>query len=253
MSRALWPVALSVLGLLAGCADGVDALDLSDADGDGLTATEELALGTDPDRADTDGDGYSDPDELAFGSDPTDPDDRIYQGGWPWRADKDQLDQGAWDERPREGEAVPWLTAVDQFGDDVVLGDFAGEGPVVVDLSTEWCGICREMSTWLVGPGDRTWDGQYPGVREAVQDGGVRWITVLSQDHEGRPSDWATSARWDAELGHERIPVLADPRGRYTDWSKSFGYPTLILLDADLRLVHLESGYAGTLQELSER
>jgi thiol-disulfide isomerase/thioredoxin len=42
-----------------------------DTDGDGLTDSEEAALGTNPDLADTDGDGISDGDEAAVGTDPT--------------------------------------------------------------------------------------------------------------------------------------------------------------------------------------
>jgi len=247
--------AVSALGLLAACAGGPgpspEALDSSDADGDGLTAQEEAELGTDPDRADTDTDGYSDGDEVLAGTDPTDADDRIYQGGWPWRADKASLEQGAWDQRPREGEPVPWLTAVDQYGDTVVLGDFAGQGPVVVDLSTEWCGICRDMSTWLVGPGDPSWDQAYPGVREGVQSGRIRWITVLSQDARSGPADRATAQRWHQDVGHERIPVLADPQGRYSEWGRAWAYPSLLLLDDSLHLVRFNRGYDDTLQELS--
>ena len=41
-----------------------------DTDGDGLTDTEETALGTDPNVADTDGDGFSDGQEVAAKTDP---------------------------------------------------------------------------------------------------------------------------------------------------------------------------------------
>jgi len=43
---------------------------MQDADFDGLTALEELTLGTDPGKRDTDGDGVSDGDEVAAGTDP---------------------------------------------------------------------------------------------------------------------------------------------------------------------------------------
>lgn|GEM_PF-201804 len=45
----------------------------TDFDGDGLTETEELAIGTDPNNPDTDGDHVSDGDEVAAGTDPLDP------------------------------------------------------------------------------------------------------------------------------------------------------------------------------------
>ncbi|MEM9478851.1 MAG: hypothetical protein AAGA58_04220 [Verrucomicrobiota bacterium] len=44
-----------------------------DGDGDGLTARDELGLGTDPNKRDTDGDGQDDGLELKIGTDPLDP------------------------------------------------------------------------------------------------------------------------------------------------------------------------------------
>jgi len=45
----------------------------SDADGDGLSASDEFVLGTVPNEADTDGDGYDDGREVDAGTDPLDP------------------------------------------------------------------------------------------------------------------------------------------------------------------------------------
>jgi hypothetical protein len=44
-----------------------------DTDGDGLSDSQEAALGTDPSTPDSDGDGYTDKQEVDFGSNPTDP------------------------------------------------------------------------------------------------------------------------------------------------------------------------------------
>jgi hypothetical protein len=53
--------------------DGIGDVCDPDADNDGLTNSEETALGTDPLKADTDGDGFSDKVEVDAGSNPLNP------------------------------------------------------------------------------------------------------------------------------------------------------------------------------------
>lgn len=48
----------------------VPGMDVTDADGDGLTLDEETRLGTRDDRLDTDGDGLEDNEELFFNTNP---------------------------------------------------------------------------------------------------------------------------------------------------------------------------------------
>ncbi len=56
-----------------GCAAVGDSCEGFDRDGDGLSESEEHALGTDPLDPDTDGDGFSDGEEVLAVSDPLDP------------------------------------------------------------------------------------------------------------------------------------------------------------------------------------
>ncbi|MFH1463339.1 MAG: hypothetical protein ABIO70_03030 [Pseudomonadota bacterium] len=53
-----------------------------DADGDGLTDTEEAALGTDPADPDSDDDGFGDGDEVAAGTNPLYAHGHPYTGGY---------------------------------------------------------------------------------------------------------------------------------------------------------------------------
>ncbi len=105
--------------------------DDPDSDDDRLEDGDEVDIGTDPLVWDTDLDGYSDGDEDYELRDPLDPNDRIYQGYWPYYRDKDLLGQ------PFEGQGFPIgeqlfdFQSYDQFKDRVRLYDFAAD-------STQW-------------------------------------------------------------------------------------------------------------------
>ena len=94
----------------------------SDHDGDGLTAEEEAALGTDPSNPDTDGDGYEDGQEHDELFDPTDPDDHPYTGGWGRDPCFDDFVPASYD----PGDVIADFALVDQFGDTVHVRDFCG-------------------------------------------------------------------------------------------------------------------------------
>ena len=74
------------------------------------------------------------------------------------------LPRGSWDDPPTLGEPIPPLVTVDADGEPVDLYDLAGDVPIVVDMSTEWCGICREIAAWLAGAHDPSSDAEWPGV-----------------------------------------------------------------------------------------
>lgn len=166
---------------------------------------------------------------------------RSYSGGWPVRPDRDAIPTGSWGTRPRVGEPFPPLVGLDAFGDEVHLYDFAGDAPVVLDLSTVWCGICQEMAAWIDGSTD---EGFSPlALRDAIDAGEVRWITVLSEGASGAPATEADVRAWHAAFPHPRVPVLLDAQGQTADYVRAFGYPRLVLLDADLRLVAYDQSY----------
>ena len=225
----------------------------ADLDGDGLSAAEEAALGTDPANPDTDADAYLDGWEVTEGSDPLDPSSRIYQGGWPYDPNKDAREAGDWDGPPYLGRIVPRLVAPDQHGDRVDLYDFGGEPIIVLDFSTVWCEICREQAAWLAGAPVDLLDQRYPGVPELIDRGELRWITFLAENAAGGPPTVADAAAWDADFPHPQIPVLADEANQLGPWLGVWGYPTLAVTDGDLRLVTYDdhNPYDEVLQALS--
>lgn len=143
-----WPI----LWCLVGCVGDADGDGLtnaherelgtdphsSDTDGDGLSDPFELHIGTDPRSADTDGDGYEDKWEWDAGTDPNDPDDGLYEGGYPYSpcgADLlgTELEPG---EYVQIGDVVPDIVFTrDRFDQAVALHHFVGlEVPVVVTV-----------------------------------------------------------------------------------------------------------------------
>jgi thiol-disulfide isomerase/thioredoxin len=216
----------------------------ADSDGDGLDDGDEYDIGTDPNNADSDGDGYPDGDEVDAGSDPTDASDGIYKGGWPFNAEKDDMNDPSPGSAFAAGEKFPRFKFVDQFGDKVEMYDFAknGDRQIIVDVSAEWCGPCHALAAWLDGSPDGYYDSTYPGLDEAVEQGEIHWITILGEDSSGAPAVKKTCKDWYNTYPHPLIPVLAD-----TDWELishiNLGWwPSVFLLNHNMKVLVMPDG-----------
>ncbi|MBN1334877.1 MAG: hypothetical protein JXB39_02845 [Deltaproteobacteria bacterium] len=214
----------------------------ADTDGDGLDDGLELEHGTDGTVADTDGDGYLDGDEVAVGTDPLDASSGIYEGGWPYYGDKNDIVGPDWSETLDPGEVIYRFKGVDQFGEVVDLYDYAGHGRyIAVVLSEEACYYCHEVARWLNGEASM-WD-QYAeeegweAVPGAVANGTVYWVTILDQDQGGNPADATTVATWYSVYPHPEIAVLADSEQVMATHMHIYGYPSILLLDDGMRVV----------------
>lgn len=221
---------------------GSDPL-LIDDDGDGLNDAAEKEAGSDPRAADTDSDGYTDAEEVDFGSDPADNNDYIYYGGWPYNIDKDSMEDPGWDGSAKEGSWLPRFKWVDQFGDEVDIYDFAGHGvPVMLDLSGLWCGWCHEVADFIDGE-DTVFNGTgYDDLPGMVENGEVFWITVIDADNNLQPAVPEDGEAWYNKHKNANIPVLVDENQELTAWYNPSGYPTMALLDDDLRIVSFDKG-----------
>jgi len=242
----------TVLLLLWGCGDS-DGDGLSDArekalgtdpeaedsDGDGVLDGLEVELGTNPLRSDTDGDGFLDGTEVERGSDPIDKSSYAYAGGWPVNPDKAAVeDPNAVDRSyPSEGTQMPRWRMLDQWGEQVDLYDFSGQGAyIVLDASALSCEPCDQVSEWLA-TGDGVFANEFRNLRKGVNRGDVIWMTVIGADLDGGLVETSSAVNWAYDYPHERIPVFADIDGVLAEWLKPIAYPTIIVLDDEFRVV----------------
>jgi Concanavalin A-like lectin/glucanases superfamily/Putative collagen-binding domain of a collagenase/Bacterial TSP3 repeat len=151
----------------------------ADQDGDGLTESEELAIGSDPNNPDTDGDSFSDGDEVAAGTDPLDP------ASFPEVADPSLV--ARYEFNANGGGTIPDSSDNGNDGSCAVGGtcpafvsgdgqppgsyDFTGNGNYIAlpnesafDFTTEfsvslWMKSSNPPNAWaqLIGKGDSAW------------------------------------------------------------------------------------------------
>lgn len=259
MTTRLFPLAL--FGFVLGCVESTK--EEVDSDGDGLTDTQEEEFGSDPNSADSDedgvddateyemgldpnsvdsdGDGYEDSWEIAEGSDPADESSLIYKGGWPYQPDKDSYNAptSTAETDSSLGSALPRFELMDQFGEQVDIYDFAGQGKyIVVDVSAMWCPPCQSMASWLAGNDYDGWGSYVPNVADKVHNGEIYWITVLGENNNGRVPTEENLYSWYTDYPDDNIPVFADTSnkdiaGLYVE----VGWPTILVFDQDLKLV----------------
>ena len=211
---------------------------LDDSDGDGLSDGDELDNGADPLKVDTDDDGYTDRDEVFEGHDPADEKDKIYAGDWPYFYEKKDLKGGSLKKEPKSGKLVGHLIGRDWFGNNVDLWDFHNtDKPILVDVSAQWCPPCNDLARWLHGdPSMARFDVFWPGIREAVENGDIYWVTILEEENSGAGAVTKTSKEWHQTYPDDPIPVIADHKKSMASYLDLHYYPTLFTLNPDLTI-----------------
>ncbi len=268
--RAAWLVVAAFTVACNSDADG-DGLDaaaekalgtdpaLADTDGDGIDDAKEADTNTDPLLADTDKDGMSDGDEVLYGFDPLDEKSDGYKGGWPMQevAVKDGVEA---DGKPgadvKIGKRFPRWRFTDNFGDDVDLYDYAAQGKkVIIDVSAQWCPPCNAMADYMDGNdgvwGDDAFAASLKPLRDQVDAGDLLWVTVLPEQNDSSPATVKTAKEWHKAYPTEPIAVLADTAGATGKGPMSAedyvvrvtgGWPTFMLLNENMTVVEMGVG-----------
>ncbi len=214
-------------------ADDDDSVGQGDADGDGLSDSEEDDLGTDPNDRDSDGDGYEDGDEVANSSDPTDPSDGIFEGMFPFNDDRDGC-SGSFGFSASEGDVLPCADFQTQFGEVYNLWNLKDSADyLIIDNSAIWCGPCNMMAEWLDGGNNGFITGAGDVIREAVWSGELRWVTAIYEDGGGSPANLSDLQSWYSSYPTDNVVVLGDGSQDLIGWIGPPGIPSLSLVRLD--------------------
>ena len=108
--------------------------------------------------------------------------------------------------------------------------------PIVLDLSTMWCGYCQVAGL------------EAQEMQDLYAEHDLVYLTVLIEDFEGNPPDLADIENWKTTLGIDSAPVWASSRDIISDdpaagWSIT-GWPTFYFIDRNMKVQGLLRGYS---------
>lgn len=160
---------------------------------------------------------------------------------------------------PFEGWVFPRVKRLDQHNQKVDLYDFAHQGkPVLIDMSTGWCGPCQQLSSWLLS-GDEAvkakpwWDDKFERIRDLYAEGKFYWITFLYENADYDQAEQEDCAFWDEAFPIEGVPVLLDREKELHCYLKPMGIPLANLLDENMQMLTYEHlGITGAFEKLLE-
>jgi hypothetical protein len=219
---------------------GTDPLN-PDTDEDGLDDLAEQMAGTNPNAADSDEDGYWDAWEIAEETDPLDSASVIYECGWPYNPNKDSLKHSGTGGAATPNKALARFVGTDQCGDQLDMFDFSGhDKPVVIDISALWCSWCHELALLIEGKPSQL-DGELASygidkerLVSAVANHEIYWVTVISQDLQGRPAKVEHVGDWHELHPNNDVALLLDRANIALEYVGGPGLPAVIWTSSEM-------------------
>jgi thiol-disulfide isomerase/thioredoxin len=141
-----------------------------------------------------------------------------------------------WDECSyRIGDHICNLELTDSSGRTFKLYENYGR-PIVIDLSAEWCGICKNTAD----------EGEEFMARWSEHN--LLWVNILMENDQGQPPDATDISEW-LTLSNAQNSVLLygsrdliDPGAE--DGFPISGWPTIIVINEDLQIYHAFAGWS---------
>ena len=146
---------------------------------------------------------------------------------------------------PKKGDLMPRFNAVDQFGENVDLYDFANQGKMIlIELSATWCSPCNDLASWLATNdqkirGNRWWDDRYLSIRDMIENNEIFLVNFLFEGTERKTTATHDDVvAWYNNYPDPNVPVLTDDNRYLHSWVKPTGLPCIFLVDENMRLIN---------------
>ena len=173
-------------------------------------------------------------------ADPGVPGDVTDECGWPVWSGAASLGSPGFVGSPAVGDQLPRLAGVDQCGEEVHLYHLGGGPPLIISVHAMWSPPDRDMASWLAGTGGTPagWTDDYDDVREAVEEGELRWVSLLLQNDSGGAATAADAVAWASDYPTDNVPVLTgEDVTSLFGWFGSKSVPYLVLVDGNMQLL----------------
>lgn len=127
------------------------------------------------------------------------------------------------------------FTLKNQNGEEVSLYDFYGQ-PIILDLSTMWCGYCQVAAS------------EVQNVKDSYSESNLEYITVLVDNLQGEAPTVEDADEWSQIFGIISAPVLAGSRDVVDTTTEAgwliTGWPTFYFITDEMVVHNVLRGYS---------